>query len=66
MGVDSYWQVPDGLDYYWETELHHNREGHIIQPFTSLSITHLIPSTAHPPASSPPTPRSEPAAMRHN
>lgn len=48
MGVDSYWQVPDGLDYCWETELHHNREGHIIQPFTSLSITHLTPPPPHP------------------
>lgn len=57
MGVDSYWQVPDGLDYYWETELHHNREGHIIQPFTSLSITHLNPL---------PRLHSEPAATRHN
>lgn len=38
---DAYWRVPDGLDYHREIELHHKRLGHIIQPFTSLSITHL-------------------------
>ena len=43
MGDDAYWRVPDGLDYRWEIELHHKRSGHIIQPFTSLSITHLNP-----------------------
>lgn len=43
MGDDAYWQVPDGRDYYREIELHHKRLGHIIQPFTSLSITHLNP-----------------------
>lgn len=43
MGDDAYWRVPDGLDYRWEIELHHKRWGHIIQPFTSLSITHLNP-----------------------
>lgn len=43
MGDDAYWRVPDGLDYRWEMELRHKRRGHIIQPFTSLSITHLNP-----------------------
>lgn len=31
------------LDYHWEIELRHKRWDRIIQPFTSLSITHLIP-----------------------
>lgn len=43
MGDDAYWRVPDGLDYRWEIELRHKRWGHIIQPFTSPSITHLNP-----------------------
>lgn len=38
---DAYWLVPDGLDYHREIELRHNCWGHIIQPFTSLSIIHL-------------------------
>lgn len=51
MGDDAYWRVPDGRDYYREIEPRTPTQGHIIQPFTSLSITH--PSALLPPRPTP-------------